>query len=82
MFKLFLNYIFILNFRPGFSRLNFSYIMEPELVDYAIHAVDRIATNGWKLLPLVIFPYFSNYHDTHNPILSAVRCTALVLNKS
>ena len=44
-----LNYFF----RPGFARLNFPYFLDSDTVEYVINAVNRIAEDGWKLLPLV-----------------------------
>ena len=47
-------YMSIFVFRPGFSRLNLAYFLDDETVDFILHAVDMVATHGWKLLPLVI----------------------------
>lgn len=45
-------------FRPGFTRLSLAYFMEEDMVDFIIQAVAKVATDGWKLLPLV-----SQYHN-------------------
>ncbi len=45
--------VVIFIFRPGFARLNFPYFLDSDTVEYVINAVNRIAEDGWKLLPLV-----------------------------
>ena len=37
--------------KPGFTRLNLPYFFDEQTIDYVIHAVDMVATHGWKLLP-------------------------------
>jgi hypothetical protein len=41
--------------KHGFTRFNLSYFASDEEVDYILNALDFIAKDGWKLLPLVIF---------------------------
>ncbi|HEY5890112.1 MAG TPA: aminotransferase class V-fold PLP-dependent enzyme [Acidimicrobiia bacterium] len=41
--------------KPGWVRLNFNYFISEEEFQYLVEAVDMVATNGWKLLPLYEF---------------------------
>ncbi len=42
-------------FKPGWVRLGFNYFFQKETVDYIIAAVNLIANEGWKLLPMYSF---------------------------
>jgi len=42
--------------RPGFTRLNLSFFATEDDIDYILDAVDFVATEGWKFLPLVRLP--------------------------
>jgi hypothetical protein len=41
--------------KPGWVRVNFNYFISETVFDYIIRAVDFVATEGWKLLPLYRF---------------------------
>lgn len=41
----------LIHCRPGFVRLNLTYFMSDDEVDYVINAVKIVALDGWKLLP-------------------------------
>uniref|UniRef100_M4B796 Aminotransferase class V domain-containing protein n=1 Tax=Hyaloperonospora arabidopsidis (strain Emoy2) TaxID=559515 RepID=M4B796_HYAAE len=45
--------------RPGFTRMSFPYFMNTEEVEYALAAVDFVATDGWKFLPQYKFNHKS-----------------------
>ncbi|CAF2661286.1 unnamed protein product [Rotaria sp. Silwood2] len=64
--------------KPGFTRLNLSYFASDEEVDYILNAIEFIANNGWKFLPLYTYDpetavwrprtmpsenYFSQFHS-------------------
>lgn len=38
--------------KPGWVRVNFNYFITDEVFDYIIEAVELVASEGWKLLPL------------------------------
>jgi len=42
-------------FRPGFTRISISYHASHQEAEYISEAVQLIAAEGWKLLPLYIF---------------------------
>jgi len=37
--------------KPGWCRINLSYVMSPEEVQYIVQAVQDLSCNAWKLLP-------------------------------
>lgn len=37
--------------KPGFTRLNLAFFLDEQTVQYVIHAVDRVASYGWMMLP-------------------------------
>jgi hypothetical protein len=39
--------------KPGFTRFNLTYFASDEEVEYILSALEFIANDGWKLLPLV-----------------------------
>ena len=41
--------------RPGWTRVNFNYFIEPEVFEYIVSAVELIADHGWRLLPYYKF---------------------------
>ncbi|CAF1227687.1 unnamed protein product [Adineta ricciae] len=41
--------------KPGFTRFNLSYFASDKEVDYILDALDFIATDGWKFLPLYTY---------------------------
>lgn len=41
--------------KPGWTRVNFNYFMSEEEFDYVLAAIDFVATEGWKFLPLYQF---------------------------
>ncbi|CAI5724722.1 unnamed protein product [Hyaloperonospora brassicae] len=45
--------------RPGFTRMSFPYFLSAEEVEYALAAVDFVATDGWKFLPQYKFNHKS-----------------------
>ncbi len=40
-------------FRPGFTRLNLSFFATDDEIEYVLNAVQFVASEGWKFLPLV-----------------------------
>ena len=42
-----------IDFRPGFTRLNLSFFATDDEIDYVLNAVQFVASEGWKFLPLV-----------------------------
>ncbi len=47
--------------KPGFTRLNLSYFIGDDEVNFILNAIDFIAQYGWRFLPLVKEVI---YHDT------------------
>lgn len=41
--------------RPGFTRLNISFYLEPSKVQFILEAIRFVCEHGWKFLPLYIF---------------------------
>ena len=41
--------------KPGFVRLNFPYFLDDECVEFILTAIETVAREGWKLLPLYVF---------------------------
>jgi selenocysteine lyase/cysteine desulfurase len=41
--------------KPGWTRINFNYFLDELTVDFLLRAVELIADEGWKLLPLYRF---------------------------
>ena len=41
--------------KPGWVRVNFNYFISETVFDYILEAVDLVATEGWRLLPLYDF---------------------------
>jgi selenocysteine lyase/cysteine desulfurase len=41
--------------KPGWTRVSFNYFISEEVFRYIVDAVDLVATDGWKLLPLYRF---------------------------
>lgn len=41
--------------KPGWTRVNFNYFMSDEEYQYVLDAIDFVATEGWKFLPLYQF---------------------------
>ncbi|CAF2661197.1 unnamed protein product [Rotaria sp. Silwood2] len=41
--------------KPGFTRFNLSYFISDEEVDYILNAVEVIANDGWKFLPMYTY---------------------------
>ncbi|MBX2798232.1 MAG: aminotransferase class V-fold PLP-dependent enzyme [Myxococcales bacterium] len=41
--------------KPGWVRVNFNYFISDEVFDFILDAVELVATEGWKLLPLYDF---------------------------
>jgi hypothetical protein len=48
----FIQQVFICS-RPGFTRLNLSFFSTDDEIEYILNAVQFVATEGWKFLPLV-----------------------------
>ncbi|CAF4593322.1 unnamed protein product, partial [Rotaria magnacalcarata] len=38
--------------KPGFTRFNLPYFTNDDEIEYVLNAVQFIATEGWKFLPL------------------------------
>ncbi|CAF1010941.1 unnamed protein product [Rotaria sordida] len=50
--------------KPGFTRFNLSYFASDEEVDYILNAVEFIANDGWKFLPLYTYdPQTAVWHS-------------------
>lgn len=41
--------------KPGWTRVNFNYFVNPAVVEYIVDAVHLIAAEGWRLLPDYLF---------------------------
>jgi hypothetical protein len=41
--------------KPGWVRVNFNYFLDEAVFDYVLRAVDLVADEGWRLLPLYRF---------------------------
>ena len=41
--------------KPGWTRINFNYFVDESVFEFILDAVDWVARNGWKLLPLYEF---------------------------
>ena len=41
--------------KPGWTRVNFNYFIDDEVLDYVLDAVHLVAGDGWRLLPLYRF---------------------------
>lgn len=53
--------------RPGYVRLSLHYTMEDTTVDFILQALDFVATDGWRLLPLHMFdPRSGTWMHRHN----------------
>ena len=50
-------FVFLLLYRPGFTRLNLPFFFSDEVTNFVLEAIDDVATNGWKMLPQVNFYY-------------------------
>jgi hypothetical protein len=64
--------------KPGWFRINFNYFISETAFDYIVRAVQMIADEGWKLLPLYAFDPLSGIwtHRTKTP-RSTLRLTDL-----
>ncbi|CAF4686857.1 unnamed protein product, partial [Rotaria sp. Silwood1] len=52
--------------KPGFTRFNLSYFASDEEVDYILNALEFIANEGWKFLPLYTYdPATAVWHPRH-----------------
>lgn len=40
-------------FRPGFTRFNLPFYANDDDIDYILDAIQFVASEGWKFLPLV-----------------------------
>jgi selenocysteine lyase/cysteine desulfurase len=45
----------ILGCKPGWTRIGFNFFIPDEEFEFLLRAVDMVATNGWRLLPLYDF---------------------------
>eukprot|EP00930_Biecheleria_cincta_P047690 TRINITY_DN33112_c0_g1_i1.p1 TRINITY_DN33112_c0_g1~~TRINITY_DN33112_c0_g1_i1.p1 ORF type:complete len:1138 (-),score=174.55 TRINITY_DN33112_c0_g1_i1:199-3612(-) len=53
--------------RPGYVRLSLHYTMDDSTVDFILQALDFVATDGWRLLPLHMFcPRSGMWMHRHN----------------
>jgi selenocysteine lyase/cysteine desulfurase len=43
--------------KPGWIRVNFNYFISDAVFDYVLDAVDLVASEGWRLMPLYRFEY-------------------------
>ncbi len=55
--------------KPGWTRLNFNYFISEETFQFLLQAVQIVATDGWKLLPLYSFDPMTGQwkHSENNP---------------
>ncbi|KAI9914156.1 hypothetical protein PsorP6_006312 [Peronosclerospora sorghi] len=52
--------------RPGFTRMSFPYFMSTAVLDYVLEAVNFVAADGWKFLPLYKFNHKSGVWKHHS----------------
>jgi selenocysteine lyase/cysteine desulfurase len=58
----------ILGCKPGWTRIGFNFFIADDEFDFLIHAVDMVATHGWRLLPLYRFdPMTGRWHHRQHP---------------
>ena len=59
--------------RFGFSRFNIGYFMDAIEIEFILRAIEWVATNGWKLLPLYVFDIAKgewNHKSKNMPLLN------------
>jgi hypothetical protein len=49
--------------KPGWTRINFNYFITEEMFDFVVRAVDFVAREGWRFLPLYRFDPFTGLWD-------------------
>jgi len=64
--------------KPGWTRVSFNYFISETVFRYIVEAVDLVATEGWKLLPLYRFdPVSGLWRHRDGPIEPPLRLTDL-----
>ncbi len=64
--------------KPGWTRVSFNYFISEAVFEYLVDAVDLLATEGWKLLPLYRFdPVTGLWRHRDGPIEPPFRLTDL-----
>jgi selenocysteine lyase/cysteine desulfurase len=64
--------------KPGWTRVSFNYFISETVFRYLVEAVDLVATEGWKLLPLYRFdPQTALWRHCHGPVEPPLRLTDL-----
>lgn len=65
--------------KPGWTRVSFNYFVSETVFRYIVEAVDLVATDGWKLLPLYRFdPVTGFWRHRDGPIEPPFRLTDIV----
>ncbi|HSO02806.1 MAG TPA: aminotransferase class V-fold PLP-dependent enzyme, partial [Gaiellaceae bacterium] len=62
--------------KPGWTRVSFNYFVSEAVFEYIVDAVDLVATEGWKLLPLYRFdPVTGLWRHRDGPVEPPFRLT-------
>jgi selenocysteine lyase/cysteine desulfurase len=62
--------------KPGWTRVSFNYFISEAVFEYIVEAVDIVATEGWKLLPLYRFdPVTGLWRHRDGPVEPPFRLT-------
>jgi len=62
--------------KPGWTRVSFNYFISEVVFSYIVEAVDLVATDGWKLLPLYRFdPETALWRHRDGPVEPPLRLT-------
>ncbi len=62
--------------KPGWTRVSFNYFISEAVFEYLVEAVDLVATDGWKLLPLYRFdPVTGLWRHRDGPVEPPFRLT-------
>jgi selenocysteine lyase/cysteine desulfurase len=62
--------------KPGWTRVSFNYFISEAVFEYIVDAVDLVATEGWKLLPLYRFdPVTGLWRHRDGPVEPPFRLT-------
>jgi selenocysteine lyase/cysteine desulfurase len=64
--------------KPGWTRVSFNYFISEAVFGYIVEAVDLVATDGWRLLPLYRFdPKTALWRHRDGPVEPPLRLTDL-----
>jgi selenocysteine lyase/cysteine desulfurase len=64
--------------KPGWTRVSFNYFISEAVFRYIVEAVDLVATDGWRLLPLYRFdPKTALWRHRDGPVEPPLRLTDL-----